>query len=159
MRSRLVTGLGLLGKPPQDALGGTVPDVPLQDAEANLRAIAKRTGEADMELVLVTEHVASEAAMQLEDYAAMEQRLAQELPRVRWVDLRAALAGRTDAELLVDRNHLSRAGAEAVADVLTPVIAEALRFSEARNEGAAPDRPPAPESQGQGASGTPGGRP
>jgi lysophospholipase L1-like esterase len=56
-------------------------------------------------------------------YAAMEARLAAELPGVELVDASAALAPYAAEGLLFDRNHLSRAGTERMAELLAPHVA------------------------------------
>jgi lysophospholipase L1-like esterase len=59
-------------------------------------------------------------------YAAMEARLAVELPGVELFDASAALAPYAAEGLLFDRNHLSRAGSERMAEQLAPRVAAFL---------------------------------
>lgn len=135
-RSRLVTGLGLLGRPAVDLDAKEVPDVPLPDAEVNLRRIAAATHAAGARLVLAPEFTAPEKAPELAPYAAMMARLGGELPGVVYVDVYGALAPYAAEGLLFDRNHLSHAGTARLAEVLAPVVAGLLT-------GPAPSPPPA----------------
>jgi hypothetical protein len=125
-RVRLLTGASLLLRPLHAMRADQVPDVPLPDAEENLTAIAAIARDHGAGVLLVPEYVVTASAPAMEGYAAMERRVAAAHPDVGVVDLRAALAGTRDEELLVDRNHLSRAGAGRVAEVLAPRVADAL---------------------------------
>ncbi len=125
-RSRVLTGLGLLRRPPPGVGGEVVPGVPLTDAEENLRFIAKAAAAHDVRVVLVPEYVRADMRRQLAAYEALLHRVAQDLDGVESVDLTTALAPHADEDLLVDGNHLSRRGAERVAEVLAPVVAAQL---------------------------------
>jgi hypothetical protein len=70
---------------------------------------------------LIPEYTAPFVANQLRPYWEMEARLARELPHVHFVDLYASLSGSPE-ELLVDRNHLSRIGSTAVAELLMTAL-------------------------------------
>ena len=122
-RSRLVAGLSLLARPAIDQEVDGVSDVPLPDAEANLRRIAAAARAAGATVLLVPEHVAPETTAVMAPYAAMEARLAAELPGVELVEASAALAPYAAEGLLFDRNHLSRAGTERMAELLAPRVA------------------------------------
>jgi lysophospholipase L1-like esterase len=130
--SRLLTGIGLLVRPPENN-PDLVVAVPLEDAEENLRALAKMTAESGGDLVLVPEYAEPYVAEQLRPYWAMEERLSKELPHVQYVDLYGMLAGNTTEELLADRNHLTRIGSMTVADRLLPVL-EPLLVAEGSHE-------------------------
>jgi len=115
--SRLVTGLGLGVRPVPDREQNPS-SVPLLDAEENLRLIAA-TG---VPLVLVTEYVSPDMAHSLDLYLELCERLAAELEGVWSVDVRSTLT----ADMLVDRNHLSREGNHRLglrlADELDPLL-------------------------------------
>lgn len=126
---RTVTGLGLLLRP-QTIQQPLVAAVPLEDAEENLRSLARATGEAGGELWLVPEYAEPYVATQLRPYWEMEKRLATEIPHVHFVDIYGTLVGSPE-ELLVDRNHLSRIGSTAVADLLLPALDPFLQEGDA----------------------------
>jgi lysophospholipase L1-like esterase len=125
-RSRIITGVGLLLHPPQDLDRPPVADVPLPDAEENLRLIAAEAARRGARLLLLTELVSGELTSQLAPYAALEARIAAELDGVEYFDLLGAIGDVPDSELLVDRNHLSRAGSARVAAALAPVVVAEL---------------------------------
>lgn len=124
--SRLLTGLALLARPGLDTGAATVPNVPLADAEVNLRRIAAAARAAGAGLLLVTEYTARDQAGPLQPYEALQSRLGEELEGVEYADVRAPLDARVGEQLLVDRNHLSRRGGERLAEVLAPRVAERL---------------------------------
>jgi hypothetical protein len=119
-RSRLLTGVTLLLRPAVDLAAPVVPDVPLPDAEENLRRIIAAVRAVGGAVLLVPEHAEPETARKIAAYGAMEARLAQELEGVTFVDPGVVLAGAPNA--LVDRNHLSRSGAAELAAQLVPAI-------------------------------------
>jgi lysophospholipase L1-like esterase len=123
--SRVLTGIGLLLRPLQAGQGGHVPDVPLPDAEENLRAVAATMGARGGALLLVTELLAADEGDRLAPYNALLQRLDAEYPQVRHVNSRDLL-GPDDGLLLVDRNHLSKEGHKRLGAALGPVVAELL---------------------------------
>jgi lysophospholipase L1-like esterase len=125
-RSRLLTGLGFAFRPPQEgaAAGLTVPDVPIQDAEDNLRTIATAAEKRGAKVLLLTEYTSADMAGQVAPYEALEARLAGELEGVSHLDVRAALEPYVEEGLLVDRNHLSRQGGRRLAEVLAPEVAK-----------------------------------
>lgn len=128
---RTLSGLSLLLAP--TVAWKPVVAVPLADAEENLRHIATA---ANAPVLFVTEYTQSSVAPQLAQYDALEQRLAGELAGSAFIDLRAAL-GPEGSKLLLDRNHLTREGSEAVGDLLAPHVQRAL---------GAPATPPPPTS-------------
>ncbi|MES2640528.1 MAG: SGNH/GDSL hydrolase family protein [Myxococcota bacterium] len=121
-RSRLLTGVALLARPPLDPDAAVVSDVPLADAEANLRRMAAGTLAAGTWLVLLPEYTDPETRGRVSAYANMEARLAAELPGIVFLDTFAALAPFVPEGLLVDRNHLSRTGSERLGEVLAPIL-------------------------------------
>lgn len=121
---RTLAGLSLLLRPPADA-AALVAAVPLPDAEANLRSLCAAATGAGGAVLLVPEHVQTAVVPRMEDYRAMERKLADELPGVAYVDLPAALGDAGDS-LLADRNHLTREGSVRVAEVLQPAVVAAL---------------------------------
>lgn len=131
-RSRLLTGLGLVFRPVHGAVTQQAQDVPLPDAEENLRSIAKAAAGHGASVLLLTEFVAEEQQFLLESYAAMEQRVAEEYPHVQWFDVRAAMKAGPGETLLVDRNHLSRQGSERLADAVLPSVVELLDLAPSR---------------------------
>jgi lysophospholipase L1-like esterase len=120
-----VQGLALLLGPSwtDDA---PVAAVPIDDAEQNLRTIARATTAAGGHLVLVPEYTQQAVAPKMAPYYRMERRLAEELDGVTWVDLDAALAENSKDTLLADRNHLTHAGSERVSQVLAAALAPLL---------------------------------
>ncbi|MFZ5482361.1 MAG: GDSL-type esterase/lipase family protein, partial [Myxococcota bacterium] len=131
MRSRVLTGMSLWVRPLQQRDGKVVADVPLPDAEENLRRIAAAVAARRATLLLVTEYATAQMDGVLLPYARMEARLADELDGVEWFDLRAAVAGTPEAELLADRNHLSREGSVRVGALLAAEVARLLDLPEA----------------------------
>lgn len=125
-RSRLFTGISLGLRPARDASAPVVPDVPIADAEVNLRRIAAAVTASGGELLLLPEHSEPQTAVHLRPYAALEARLAEELDGVEYLDVGAALAPYTSENLLADRNHLSIHGSERLAEVLDPVVTRML---------------------------------
>jgi lysophospholipase L1-like esterase len=131
-RSRVLTGLGLLRRPPPGVGGPGVPAVPLADAEENVRRVVAAADARGARVVLVPEFVRSDMRRQLAGHADLLRRLAGELEDVTFVDLAEALAPYAEEDLLVDGNHLSREGGERVAEVLAPVVAGLLGATETR---------------------------
>jgi hypothetical protein len=105
-----------------------VPEVPLEDTEENLRRVAAAAAGVGAEVLLLTEHVQQEMRAQLAPYDALQLRLSTELPGVHHLSLDALRSG-SDAELLVDRNHLSRAGNDLLGSTLSPLIAQRLGWA------------------------------
>ncbi|MBM4391483.1 MAG: SGNH/GDSL hydrolase family protein [Deltaproteobacteria bacterium] len=129
-RSRLFTGVGLAIRPLHESATRQVQDVPLPDAEENLRRIADAAAAVGVQVLLLTEYVAEEQQFLLEDYARMEARVADGYEHVHWIDVRAAMAGPSEAPLLVDRNHLSREGSARLADALAPRVRTLLGLAD-----------------------------
>ncbi len=119
---RLITGLSFLVKAPTPE-AALVTAVPIRDAEENLRRIHAATIAAGGSVLLVTEYTQSHVDTQLNAYWQLERRLAAELERTRFVDLREEL-GANGANYLLDRNHLTKEGSGRVAEVLEPVVVE-----------------------------------
>jgi lysophospholipase L1-like esterase len=122
--SRLVTGLGLAFRAPEATEGDRVADVPLADAEDNLRQIADAALDGDARVVLVAQYIAPSIEGDVAAYWAMEERLAEELDHVYFVDPRPEVS--QAPEPLLDTNHLSRSGnnalGEALAEALEPLL-------------------------------------
>lgn len=122
--SRLVTGLGLAFRTPEATEGDRVADVPLADAEDNLRRVAAAALQGDARVVLVAQYIAPSIEGDVAAYWAMEERLAEELDHVYFVDPRPKVA--RAPEPLLDTNHLSRSGnnalGEALAEALEPLL-------------------------------------
>jgi len=127
--SRIITGFGLMIRPLHLVGGREVPDVPLPDAEENLRDIVDQARELDTQVLMLTEVVASDMRRHVSAYTTLEARLAQELDGVYHYDVTAAVDAvgpSMTSDLLVDRNHLSRKGSENVASLLAPVVGQIL---------------------------------
>ena len=124
-QSRILTGLSLLlrGTLRTSVDAPLVSAVPLADAEENLRTIV--AGNQGRPVLAVAQHINRSEADRLEPYWALEARLARELDTFTALDPRPALAPEAEA-LLIDRNHLSRAGHRALARQITPVARELL---------------------------------
>jgi len=111
-RLHLVTGLWLAFRDLPDPGARSVPDVPLPDATENFEAIADAVRARGATLILMTEHTRAEQARRLSGYRQVQQQLAQKREDVVFLDVRTAFAGRTDEEMLVDQNHLTRLGGQ-----------------------------------------------
>ena len=127
-RSRLLIGIGLALRP--RAAEALVQSVPLADAEENVRAIAAIVAARGGRLLLVPEITTGAGMVELAPYGEMLMRLGTQLPGTSSLAPRTALGAEVDA-YLVDRNHLSPEGAEALAGVLVGPVTDAL----------SPDRP------------------
>ncbi len=141
-QSRLFTGLGLAIRPMHGQTSTQAQDVPLPDAEENLRMVAEAAKAKGAHVLLLTEYVAEEQQFMLVDYAKMQERVAADYPHVSWFDVRAAMHAEDGAALLVDRNHLSRLGSARLADAIVPVILEALEWSAPTEPPVTPSAPP-----------------
>jgi lysophospholipase L1-like esterase len=124
--SRLFTGISLGLRPARDADAALVPDVPLPDAEINLRRIAAAVVPTGAKLLLLPEHAEPQTAVHLVGYRNLERRLADELDGVEFVDVGEALTPYAGENLLADRNHLSVQGSERLAEVLQPTVTRLL---------------------------------
>ena len=118
-RSRLVTGLSLALRPVPDDLTENPPNVPLADAEENLRLVAA----AGTPVVLVTEYISPDMQHALLPYQDLCRRLDGELDALTCLDAWPSLG----PELLVDRNHLSREGNRVLAQELARTLGPRLR--------------------------------
>lgn len=125
-RSRLISGLSLFWRPVGVEDEALVADVPIADAEENLRWIAAEVIAAGGRVLLAPELADAETARRLAPYRALQARLAAEIEGVEYLDL-AALDPSADPALLVDRNHLSHAGHTRVAEQMAPLLRELLR--------------------------------
>lgn len=128
-RSRLLTGIGLFLRPLHATEGPRVPEVPLADAEDNFHRIAQVADTHGAQVLLLTEVIRTDVSDPLAPYTALEAQLAAKLPTVHHLDLRDALATQgpwDDQTMLVDQNHLSRAGSARVAAALTAPVARIL---------------------------------
>ncbi len=130
-RSRLLTAVGLLLRPAGDKTNTFVAAVPLPDAEANLRRVAAAVKASGAHLLLLTEYSQEDTARRIAPYGTMQAGLAAELPGVAFVDVAAGLAPFIGETLLLDRNHLSFAGSDRLAEVLAPEVA---RYAHADGE-------------------------
>ena len=124
--SRLFSGFGLVFRP-KSGSNAAVSAVPVADAEENLRTLAAATAATGGHLVLVPEYTAFELDGNMTPYWEMEARIAAELPAVTFVNLYEIIPSNQRESLLADRNHLTQAGSERVADVIAPVIGDILR--------------------------------
>ena len=122
--SRALTFLGLALRRSDAEDGERVSDVPLADAEDNLRTIAAAAAARDAQVVLVPQFIARTIEDQMEPYWAMEQALADELDHVHLADVRTEV--QRAPQPLLDTNHLSRAGNNALGDALAARVAPLL---------------------------------
>jgi len=125
--SRLVTGMGLLVRPVPKAGVEEVSDVPVEDADENLRIIASAVTAAGGTLVLAPELTDLDSGRRMGAYRDMERRLSETLPGVVYVDF-VATFGTGIGDMLVDRNHLSGEGADAVAEELARSLASVMEL-------------------------------
>jgi hypothetical protein len=116
--SRLVSGAGLLLRAIPDPEGASVADVPLPDAIENHQILVDAAHKHGSQVVFMTEHVQSWQVPNLEIYSRMQQHMASENEHAHWVDAGAAFSGMSDATILVDSNHLSRAGNRVLGEYL-----------------------------------------
>jgi hypothetical protein len=65
-------------------------------------------------------------ANQLDGYSALQRQVSDENDDVWWVDVEEGLVPFVDESLLVDRNHLSRAGGQRLAEVITPTLVQMM---------------------------------
>ncbi len=109
--SRLLTGLALWMRPTaaQDALS-LAQEVPIPDALENHRRMIAAVQQLGGSVLLATEYVQVESRPLIAPYAAMQRGLAAPGSGVQFMDVDQELSGMSPAELLVDQNHLSRAG-------------------------------------------------
>jgi len=127
-RLRLTTAASLWLHGLPEAIEANVSDVPVSDAEENHRRVIAYARERGAAVLLLTEYVDGDHRRELALYGRMQQRLADELEGVAWMDVIATLEAEPGVDLLVDRNHLSREGnallgaaiADAVPGLVTP---------------------------------------
>ncbi len=122
--SSVMTGLSLWNRGLDDPTAQGVADVPLEDALENHQAIVSAVRARSGTVVFMTEHVQRGLVDSLRSYARMQQGL--EGPGVVWLDASAAFGDMPESDVLLDRNHLSRAGNAAlgryIADSLGPEL-------------------------------------
>ncbi len=75
--------------------------------------------------MLVSQFTSAESRDQLAAYWGLQQRLADSLDHVHWVDARQSME-ENKGTWLVDRNHLSREGSEMLAGLLIPTLVPLL---------------------------------
>ena len=136
-RSRLITGLGLLTRSHGGGDAAAVSEVPLPEAEANLRTIAEAAGAQGVQVLLLTEQVRADFSGALTGYSQLLHAVAADHAHVTWFDLEAELRSMDPGRLMVDRNHLSREGGARVGRILAPEVARLAGLS-----------PPAPPAEG-----------
>ena len=122
-RSRLITAVGLALRP--RAAEELVQSVPIADAEENVRTLATVVAARGGRLLLVPEITRGAGLVELAPYSEMLMRLGTELAATSALNPRTALGDSVDA-YLVDRNHLSPEGADALAGVLMGPVSEAV---------------------------------
>lgn len=128
-QSRLLTGIGLFLRPLHARDGARVPEVPLADAAENFATIAHIADQHEARVLLLAEVIRTDASDPLAPYADLEAQVAGRLGTVEAFDLRAALASQgpwNDQAMLVDQNHLSRAGSARVGAALVPPVSRLL---------------------------------
>jgi hypothetical protein len=128
-RSRLLTGLSLLVRQPREKGDDMVPEVPLGDADENLRMVAAATATRGTAVLLLTEQLRSTVSGDLGSYSAMQRAVAADHPHLTWFDLRGALEPYSDEPLMADRNHLNREGGVRFGQVLAPKVAALTQLS------------------------------
>jgi lysophospholipase L1-like esterase len=128
--SRLVTGLGLLGRSPEKNSKEYVQDVPTSDALLNHQILAEQTAERGTSLLLITEYLRRDTAggaktsgAEFEGYAAMQRSVASNHAHTHYLDVWPTLRLEPDEKILIDSNHLTRYGSNRLGELLTPVVA------------------------------------
>ena len=121
-RSRLITGLSLPLHRVEHSAGYYAPEVPLPDAEENLMRLATVAKDAGAKVLLLTEYVSGGNRPLMGTYDAMEEQVASRFDHVKHVNITDLLSPYDQEELLIDRNHFTRKGAERMAQVLAPVL-------------------------------------
>jgi len=106
----------------EDPMSEGVPDVPLPDAKENHEAIIKAARAKGKRVVLMTEHLQLGLLDRMTRYRNMQRSF--EAPDVRWLDATKAFTSMPPADVLVDRNHLSRAGNTALGDFLAEGVSD-----------------------------------
>jgi hypothetical protein len=120
--SRLMVAASVWFRGVGDPMSEHVADVPLPDAKQNHEAIIKAARANGTRVVLMTEHVQSGMAGRMSLYQNMQRSF--EATDVRWLDAGEAFGAMAPADVLVDRNHLSRAGNTALGDFLALGVAD-----------------------------------
>ena len=106
--SRIAVGVSLWLRGVQAESGERVADVPLSDARENHQVIIDAARERGVRVLLMTEYARESQRQHLWEYAHMQSNFSAE--DVQLLDVRTVFSGISDAESLVDRNHLSRSG-------------------------------------------------
>lgn len=107
-QSAVMVALSLWNRGIEDPATKGVADVPMADAKDNHEAIIAAARAQSKTVLLMTEHVQHGLRDSLRPYAQMQQHFVAD--DVIWIDSSAAFEGMAAADVLVDRNHLSRAG-------------------------------------------------
>jgi len=107
-QSSVMVALSLWNRGIDDPATKGVADVPMSDAKDNHEAIIAAARNQSKAVLLMTEHVQQGLKDSLRPYAQMQQHFVSD--DVIWIDSSAAFEGMPVADVLVDRNHLSRAG-------------------------------------------------
>lgn len=111
-RSSVMVGLSLWNRGIDDPTTQGVADVPMADAKENHESIIAAARAQSKTVILMTEHVQQGLKDSLRPYAQMQQHFVSD--DVIWIDSSVAFEGMAAADVLVDRNHLSRAGNDAL---------------------------------------------
>jgi hypothetical protein len=127
-RSVLITGASLPFRSTDDE-GKNVAEVPIADAEENIRLIADSMKEQG-KLILIAELIHSAQMEPLLAYQQMLDKVADDNEHVYSIDLRKFFADSEIDGMLADRNHLSREGNREVAGVLGPIVMRILGLQE-----------------------------
>jgi len=100
--------------------------VPLEDARENLLKIADLAQARNTKCLLVAQYIGRARYGELAEYWRLEEALASSHPNIWFSDPREELRRLGDEEVLVDNNHLSRRGHQALAQALELKIRELL---------------------------------
>jgi lysophospholipase L1-like esterase len=128
-QSRLVTGSWLLTRELPDSNQPGVPDVPVPDAIENFEHVADALQARGSALLLTTELVERREAGRMHRYRQAQSDLAQRRDTVAFFDVRTVFTGRSEAEVLVDQNHLTRDGNAHLGAAFADVIGSALGWT------------------------------
>jgi lysophospholipase L1-like esterase len=120
--SRIMVAASVWFRWVEDPMSEDVADVPLPDAKENHEAIISAARAQGKRVVLMTEHVQSGLLDRMAQYRNMQRSF--EAPDVRWLDATKAFASMAPADVLADRNHLSRAGNTALGDFLAEGVSD-----------------------------------
>jgi lysophospholipase L1-like esterase len=119
---RLMVAASVWFRGVEDPMSEEVPDVPLADAQENHEAIINAARAKGKRVVLMTEHVQSGLLDRMSIYRNMQRSF--QAQDVRWLDAKQAFASMAPADVLADRNHLSRAGNTALGEFLAEGVSD-----------------------------------